>query len=320
MTTATLKRPTRKPPLPPTPPGIPEDDNPVPDGYQPEIEIAACRGDPVYFVDTFGIIDNTKDDGTEQSQNSNSTIPFKLWGSQIPVLYAIWSTRKVVILKARQLGISWLVCSYVLWHCLFHAGKNVLLFSKGQPYADELIRRIAAMYHRLPGWMRERLPSLVSDNTRDLAWGNGSRIRSMPATAAAGVSFDCSLIVLDEAAFMQHGARLFRTATPTIDNGNGQIIILSTANGLGGFFRNLWVKAVSGANNYKPIFLPWWAHPKRDAAFYEGVVKDSDDPATVPENYPANPGEAFLASGRLRFQTEWATWTGWGWVVVQLVN
>ena len=38
-------------------------------------------------------------------------------------------SKKLVVLKARQLGISWLSLSYALWLMLFHPPATVLLFS-----------------------------------------------------------------------------------------------------------------------------------------------------------------------------------------------
>jgi len=266
-----------------------------------KIELLRSRANPAYFIDSFGVIDDAQDAGGEAS----GTAPFRLWPAQVRTLWQILSERQVIILKARQLGISWLVCAYVLWMCLFHPGRDVLLYSKGQLEANELIRRIKALYGRLPAWMRERLPAKVEpDSTRMVTWANGSRVQSMASTKSAGVSYTASLIVLDEAAHMLHAASLYLNAKPTIDGG-GQLIILSTANGIGNLFERLWKKAVAGTSSFKTIFLPWWTRPGRTKAWYDSVLADSDDPATVPQNYPANALEAFLVSGRVRFPSAW---------------
>lgn len=263
-------------------------------------ELGSCELDPVYLIDKYGVIDNVQESGDEVGGDTIATIPFRLWPHQAPVFTALMEERQVLILKARQLGISWVVCGFVLWLCLFHPGRVVLMFSKGQLEANELIRRISVLYSRLPDWLRDLLPSLTVNNVKELKWSNGSRVQGMPATASAGVSFTASLIVLDEAAKMTFGRQLYASAKPTIDGG-GKIIVLSTANGFGGFFHNLWTKTESGATRFKGIFLPWWARPGRDRDWYDGVVKDADDTALIPQEYPANPIEAFVASGRLRF-------------------
>ena len=219
-------------------------------------------------------------------------------------MWALMTERLVIILKARQLGISWICCWYALWLCLFQPGKVVLLFSKGQEEANELLRRIKALYVRLPDWMRTAGPALLKENTEELVWGNGSTVRSLPASPGAGRSFTASLVILDEAAFLQFAGELYTALKPTIDAG-GQLIILSTANGIGNLFHQLWTKAVAGLSTFRTIFLPWWSRPGRDAAWYAAQLAEYTDPAMVKQEYPASAQEAFLVSGRTRFDPTW---------------
>jgi Terminase large subunit, T4likevirus-type, N-terminal len=231
-------------------------------------------------------------------------MPFKLWPDQITLARRLPAERLLVILKARQLGISWLVCAYVLHLCLFHPGKVALLFSQGQDEANELLRRIAVLYDRLPAGLKAVGPALKRSNTSELAWANGSRIESLPATQRAGRSFTASLVVMDEAAHMQWGARLYAAAKPTMDDG-GQLIVLSTANGAGGFFHTLWSKAVARVNGFATAFLPWWSRPGRDQAWYDRKLAEATDPDLIKQEFPADETEAFIASGRVRFASAW---------------
>jgi hypothetical protein len=263
------------------------------------VELAKCAADYPYFIDTFGVIDDAQGHG-----DGGGMMRFRLWAAQVLLAWQLMTHRLVIILKARQLGISWLCCGYALWHCLFGDGKLVLLYSQGELEAIELLRRIKAIYGRLPEWMRESLPSVVVDNTTQFNFSNGSRIQSLPATAKAGRSNTASLVIVDEAAFLQWADKLYTALKPTIDGG-GQLIILSTANGLGNLFHRLWIKASAGLNNFKQIFLPWWSRPGRDPAWYASQVADATDSQQVKQEYPANANEAFVATGRVRFDGEW---------------
>lgn len=229
-------------------------------------------------------------------------MPFYLWPAQVRVLWQFLVCRLIIILKARQLGISWLSCIYALWLCVFQAGKVVLIFSKGEREAQEMLRRIKVLYQRLPEWMREALPGLVKDNTTELHWSNGSRCLSLPGTG--GRSYTASLVIFDEAAHIGAVRELYMALKPTIDNG-GQLIMLSTANGLGNLFHQLWVKAAKKANSFATIFLPWWARPGRDAAWYEAQKGEYTDPEMIHQEYPSNANEAFVSSGRVRFAGKW---------------
>src|SRR5436309_8810036 len=113
-------------------------------------------------------------------------------------MWTLMTSRLVIILKARQLGISWLCCAYGLWLCMFQPGKLVLLFSQGQAEADEMLRRVRSMYDRLPDWLRRQCPLAREPNTSEMEWANGSRVKSLPATQKAGRSLTASLVIFDE--------------------------------------------------------------------------------------------------------------------------
>jgi hypothetical protein len=214
--------------------------------------------------------------------------------------------RLVLILKARQLGISWLVCGYVLWSALFHPNQQIFMYSKGQAESSELLRRIRSLLDRLPAALRRLLPGVRKgrDNTREMGFTNGSTIRSMPSTEKAGVSHTASIVVMDEAAHMTRGAKLYEMVKPIMEAG-GQLIILSTANGAGDWFHRLWQAAERGLNGFYTLFLPWYTRPGRDEAWYLRVLRDALDTEQVRENYPATASEAFRATGRNRFRPAW---------------
>ena len=259
------------------------------------IELAKATADAAYFANTFIVIDDSQGEGTT---------PFKLWPAQTQVVWSLMAERLVLILKARQLGISWLCCSYALWLALFQPGRVILLFSQGEMEAMELLRRVKVMYHRLPDWLRATLPTPTTENTTEFGWSNGSFVRSLPATQRAGRSFTASLVIMDEAAHIQWAGQLYTAMKPTIDGG-GQLVVLSTANGIGNLFHLLWTRAVQGLNTFRTIFLPWWARPERDAAWYAARVAEETEPGKVKQEYPSSATEAFLVSGRVRFNPAW---------------
>jgi hypothetical protein len=258
----------------------------------------AAAAEPGLFIDEFCKIKNPNARGDE------TLLPFRLWDAQVRVLGLLTTKLLIIMLKARQLGISWLVCAYVLHKCFFSGGHKVLLLSKGKDEAGELLERIVFMYKNLPDYMQALGPKVVKQNTTEVEWDNGSNIQSVAATKEAGRSFTASIVVMDEAAFMVWGDTIYTAVKPTIDAG-GQLIILSTANGIGGFFHNMWTKAKAKRNNFVTIFLSWKDRPGRDNAWYRRQLEDSDDPAKVKQEYPLTPEEAFISSGRIRFASEW---------------
>jgi len=223
-----------------------------------------------------------------------AAVPFDLWPAQRDVLARMETDPLLVILKARQLGISWLACGYALWLCVSHPGKTVLIFSQGQLEANHLIERISFMYdhHR----DRAKLPALTTDNTQELEWANGSNIKSLPATRRAGRSFSASLVIFDEFAFMLYGAALYSAAKPTIDDG-GKLWIISSADGQGTAYHQFWQATQAGGNGFTPVFLDWRARPSRTAEWRDRkLVETYGDAVSVLREYPANDIEAFAAA------------------------
>src|SRR6185312_3926123 len=171
------------------------------DGESPEqrrsVDYLNYVADAALFVNECLSIDDTQGHGGDQG---GGVMPFRLWPAQVGVMWALQSERLSIILKARQLGISWLCCGYALWRCLFQPGQVVLLFSYRQDEADELLRRVRVMYERMPDWLREVCPLVRPPNTSEMEWANGSRVKSLPASRHSGSSWTASFVLMDEAA------------------------------------------------------------------------------------------------------------------------
>jgi len=221
--------------------------------------------------------------------------PFKLWDGQRQALSVMEHARLAVFLKARQLGISWVVCGFALHQALSTPNQTILAYSQGQLEANELIRRVSFLYHH----HKADLPALATDNIGMLGWANGSRMLSLAATRKAGRSFTASIAILDEWAFMAWPRQTLAAVKPTIDAG-GKLFIISSADGQGSAYHQFWQHAESGANGYKAVFLPWFAHPDRGSDWRDQkVIEASGDTASVLREYPANPIEAFTAAAGL---------------------
>src|SRR6516164_2549196 len=101
-------------------------------------EVRKCLKSPAYFLDTYGYL---------YDATSREWGRFCLWHSQFLTLQSVVDHRLVVILKARQLGLTWLVLGYALWLMIFRAAATVLLFSRRDDEAIDLLKtRLRGMY------------------------------------------------------------------------------------------------------------------------------------------------------------------------------
>lgn len=247
-------------------------------------EWLACSESCLYFLHHYGFIY----DATEKRW-----IPFKLWKAQGITLRVIVKNRLVIILKARQLGLTWLCLGYALWMMLFHPAATVLLFSRRDEEAVALLERLKGMYRRLPPYMQAK--EITVSNSHRLVLSNGSEAHAFPTTA--GDSYTATLAIVDEADLVPNLDELMSAVKPTIDGG-GQMILLSRADKSTpqSPFKQIYRAAKTGLSPWVEVFLPWYVRPARDEAWYEEQKADrlqrTGSLDELYEQYPATDTEA----------------------------
>lgn len=218
---------------------------------------------------------------------------FALWPAQTEVLGILRAEQQSIVLKARQLGLSWLVLCLALHNMLFRPSATILMFSKRDEEAIELLKRLKGIYERLPNWMTAR--AVMLDSLHDWELSNGSSAKSFPSTG--GRSYTGSMVIVDEAEFVQDLDALINAVKPTIDAG-GQMIMISTVDKSQpeSPFKRIFRAAKQGKTAWRSIFLPWHARPSRDAAWYESQKADVLARTTalddLHQEYPATDTEA----------------------------
>ena len=218
-------------------------------------EYVKCAQDPAYFMKKYCMIQHP----------IQGKIPFELYDFQNKIVNEFQEHRMNVILKARQLGISTLTAGYSLWMMTFQQDKNILVIATKQEVAKNLVTKVRVMHANLPSWLKQRC---VEDNKLNLRYRNGSQIKAVSSGPEAARSEALSLLILDEAAFIDKIDDIWTASQSTLTTG-GQCIALSTPNGVGNWFHKSWVEAEEGRGMFNPIKLHWTVHPDRDEDWRE---------------------------------------------------
>lgn len=216
-------------------------------------EFVKCAKDPVYFMKKYYWIQHPQ----------RGRIQFNLYPFQEKVLNLQQKGEYLIINKSRQLGISTLVSAYALWLMLFSKDKNILVIATKQETAKNMVTKIRFAYDQLPSWLKVKA---VEDNRLSLRLANGSQVKAVAASADAGRSEAVSLLILDEAAFIDNIDTIFTAAQQTLATG-GQCFAVSTPNGTGNWFHKTYTRAQIGENKFVPLSLPWTVHPERNQAW-----------------------------------------------------
>ncbi len=212
-------------------------------------EYVKCAADPIYFLKKYCLIQHP----------IKGKIPFQLYDFQEKTVEDFVQHRFNIILKARQLGISTLTAGYSLWMMTFHLDKNILVIATKQEVAKNLVTKVRVMHANLPKWLKQ---PCVEDNKLSLRYKNGSQIKAVSSGEDSGRSEALSLLILDEAAFIEKIDTIWAAASQTLSTG-GQCIALSTPNGVGNWFHKTWMDAEDGLNDFNFMKLFWTVHPDR---------------------------------------------------------
>ena len=212
-------------------------------------EYTKCATDPVYFLGKYGIIQHPV----------RGKVNFNLYDFQEKSLQSFMQHDYNIVLKARQLGLSTLTAGYALWMMTFQPDKNILVIATKQETAKNLVTKVRVMHANLPGWLKQ---PCVEDNKLSLRYKNGSQIKAVASSEESGRSEALSLLIIDEAAFIDKIDTIWGAAQQTLATG-GRALVISTPNGVGNFFHKTWVGAEDGTNDFNFIKLHWSVHPER---------------------------------------------------------
>jgi len=259
------------------------------------LQLDYCKTHIEYFIDKYGHIEDKHAEELIQ--------PFKLWPAQLDALKSIMDHRWNIILKARQLGFSWLVMHIAAHLMITSYGKLVIGLSKTEEEAKELVRRLTVIFRYMPeliaekdnvpnGWEGPIFSSTALSVTIKFPNDMESNFKALASSPGAGRSFTANLLIFDEWAFQQFAREIWEGGFPTINSKNGGKVIGLSTIARGSLFEEMFTNPDNGFNK---IFIPWYADPSRDEEWYEQTKRALGDGITA--EYPATIDEALQVPG-----------------------
>jgi hypothetical protein len=236
---------------------------------------------------------------------------------------------RFIILKARQMGISTIIEAIIFWYTATHKNISATIVA----HLDDASRNIYEMFRRyydnaLPTFQ----PKLRYNTKKDLTFEVlGSTIMTGSAESKEiGRSRTNQILHNSEVAFWANGQELVAGLMQTVPmRANTMVFHESTANGIGGYFYETWQSAKRGDSTFTPVFFAWFDTDEyRVNLPVQGIsLSDSEkamkltykledtqlmwyrmklrefgnDTDRMKQEYPSNDMEAFIASGRPRF-------------------
>jgi hypothetical protein len=236
---------------------------------------------------------------------------------------------RAIILKARQMGLSTYTTGRVFWKSYFNAYNKSVVMAHDAATSDALFSMSRNTIYNMSDTFR---PVLKKSNAKEIMFEhNDSGYRLYTAGAPeAGRGTTPTIAHLSEVAFWGHDEKILAGLFQGISQADGtEVILESTANGVGNSFHRLWQGAVKGENDYVAIFVPWYLMSEYRRKAPEGFEKTTDEEVLVTrynldddqlywrrlkiaeggedkfrQEYPATPEEAFIVSGSNVFNIE----------------
>jgi len=253
-------------------------------------------------------------------------VPFRFWPAQ-----SHWygrRSRSDVILKARQLGFTSLICALYFADTVLRPNTVSVMVAHDLDSAERIFQIVRLFWERLPEEERQRLGEPRYLNRRELYWPSlNSRFWVGTAgSAASGRGHTINNLHCSEFAYWPNPEKVLAGLTEAVPM-SGRIVLESTAHGMGNPFHDLWIQAKQGENPYRPHFYEWWwdqgyrlpGSPLGTLSEEEQQLKqahDLDDDQLrwlrekrrqlrdrFPQEYPEDDVTCFLASGRCVFDT-----------------
>jgi hypothetical protein len=244
---------------------------------------------------------------------------------------------RIIILKGRQQGLSTYVGGYLYFRVSQATARKAIVVTHKSDSTNALFNMTKRYHENVPASLK---PSTSYSSRKELTF---DKLDSSYMVATAGGDGIARGETITEA----HLSELaFWKASTAKENLNGllesipdeegtAIFIESTANGVTGPFYEMWKGAVEGINGYTPVFIPWYIQREyRSKDCPENFILTPDEEVLrdkypqymdnerlhwrrkkiaqkglelFKQEYPCEPEEAFLTTGRPVFDVQYIT-------------
>lgn len=234
---------------------------------------------------------------------------------------------RALILKGRQQGCSTYVGARYYHATTWAKGRRTFILTHEDAATQNLFEMVNRYHEHCPVFVR---PSTGAANAKELFFDqldSGYKVGTA-GTKGVGRSSTIQLFHGSEVAFWPHAETHAAGVLQAVPDADGtEVILESTANGVGNLFHQKWSDAERGVGDFIAIFVPWFWQPEYRKPLPEGFALDGEeqeyaelygldleqmawrrnkiaelkDPALFKQEYPATAAEAFQMSGHDSF-------------------
>ena len=277
-----------------------------------QIEYLKCLKDKTrkYFIENYLSTFNA---------DERKEVPFKLFPRQIEFLHSLVTKPNTIAIKHRQAGITTVSSAWITGQIVFarkSSPETVLCIGNKLDISQQLVEKIGNFLDQVPRWFwgsdyyspdkdsEKNTKSIYKTrNKQCIELFNGCKVYARGISAV-------SILIFDEAAFIQNGISVYSQAVAaTASVNDAKIIMVSTPNGKDQLYYRTYSKALKKENNYNPVEFKWF----QDLRYNRYLKWHRKNPNTGEVEYDIDP--VIGSRGEIPYNEErWKKLEKEGWI------
>jgi len=217
----------------------------------------------------------------KQAVDGKKVVPFKLNKAQIYIHTALEAQKeahgyvRALLLKGRQQGCSTYVGGRYFHKTSQRKGVKTFILTHMEDATNNLFGMVQRFHKNIPVHVK---PSTSFSNRRELVFDKLDSAYGLGTAGSGdtGRSDTIDFLHGSEVAFWTNTDKIATGALQAAEKAE-EIILESTANGMGNMFHSMWQAASSGRGKYIAIFVPWYWQEEYREPVPEGFELDSDE-------------------------------------------
>jgi len=184
---------------------------------------------------------------------------------------------RAIILKGRQQGCSTYVTGRYYWKIIHRKGIKCFIVTHRDDATSNIYKLVKRYHDNCPAPIK---PSTGTANAKELSFDilNSGYGVGTAGSGNIGRSDTVQYLHMSEVAYMQNTQELQTGLMQTVsDMDETEIILESTANGLGNMFHKYCIDAIAEKNEYELIFVPWFWQDEYRLRLPENFKLDEDE-------------------------------------------
>lgn len=216
---------------------------------------------------------------------SGSVEPFKLNEAQRYIHACLEQQRKetgkvrAIVLKGRQMGASTYIEGRYYWKVTHRKGVQAYILTHEAESTAALFKMAERYHENCPEALRV---STGASNAKELSFDvidSGYKVGTA-GNKAVGRGTTLQYFHGSEVAYWPHAAEHAKGILQAVpDAPDTEVVLESTANGIGNYFHQMWQLAEAGDSEYQAVFVPWYWQSEYVKQVPEGFTKTPEEQA-----------------------------------------